>query len=104
MTEIQTPAAVVAPQAHPARSVLGYAMLTALMIVSQIVVFIPAAIFACGIRSGRRVATAAVAIGGALAFLVAMQSGRVPNAAALDTRMAYAYVLGVLLAIAVPAL
>src|SRR4051794_37677462 len=86
------------------RSVAGYAVLVALMLISPLFVFVPAALFQCGIRNGKRVAWPALAIGIALAGLVTVQSAQAPGAATNDVLMAYSYLLALVLAIALPAM
>src|SRR5512140_647607 len=54
------------------RSVAGYGLLLGVMFVSPLFVFVPAAIFHCGIRNRRWAAVAALAIGTALAGLAAL--------------------------------
>jgi hypothetical protein len=84
-----------------ARSVFGYAAVTALMLVSPLFVFIPAALFHCGIRNGR--AASWIAMGGGTLFslpyyiqLASMQQG--------GGRMAYASLAALVLGVGVPAL
>ena len=86
------------------RSVAGYGVLVALMLISPLFVFVPAALFQCGIRNGKRVVWPAVAIGIALAAFVTVQSAQVPGAAVNDVQMAYSYLLALVLAVVVPAL
>jgi hypothetical protein len=89
------------PFGRQARSVAGYSLLTALMIVSSMVVFVPAALFHCAIRNGRRAAyaTALIAVTVALLYVAAAPAASGPAA-----NMAWAYVTGVALAIAAPSL
>jgi hypothetical protein len=84
------------------RSVAVYALLTALMIITPMLVFfVPAAVFHCAIRNGRR-ATFAMA-GLALAISAAYISGVAPHTAH-PTKMAWAGLAGVALAVVWPAL
>jgi hypothetical protein len=85
------------------RSVAGYGLLLALMFISPLFVFVPAAIFHCGIRNRRWATVGALAIGTALAGLVALQTGHGPTAG-LDALMGYAYLAALVLAVAIPAL
>lgn len=85
------------------RSVAGYGLLLALMFVSPLFVFVPAAIFHCGIRNRRGAAIGALAIGTALAGLVALQTGHGPTARA-DAVMGCSYLAALVLAVAIPAL
>lgn len=57
------------PFGRIARSVLGYSLLTALMIVTGLPVFIPAALLHCALRHGRRPTWAVVATSMAMAGL-----------------------------------
>lgn len=86
------------------RSVAGYALLVALMFVSPLFVFIPAALFACGIRNGRRAALVVLSLATLFASLIAVQSGRAPGATQADALMGYGYLAALALAIGVPAL
>lgn len=89
------------PFGRIARSVLGYSLLTALMIITPMVVFIPAALLHCGIRNGRRAAWAALAV--ALG-LVALYVSAIPAATPDEGKMAWSYLAAVALAIALPAM
>jgi hypothetical protein len=81
------------------RSVLGYSLLTALMIVTPMLVFVPAALLHCAIRNGRRAAWAALVLGVALASLYV---AAVPAATPDASRLAWAFVAWVVFAIAIP--
>lgn len=85
------------------RSVAGYGLLLALMFISPLFVFVPAAIFHCGIRNRRWATVGAMAIGTTLAGLLALQTGRGP-AAGTDALMGYSYLAALVLAVAIPAL
>ena len=89
------------PLGRQVRSVAAYSLLTGLMIVTSMVVFVPAALFHCAIRNGRRaaIATAVIAVSIALLYIAAA-----PAAAGPAANMAWAYVGGVALAIAAPSL
>ncbi len=87
-----------------ARSVGGYGLLMALMFISPLFVFVPAAIFACGARNRRVAAVVALAIGTAIAALLAVQTGRAPSSTAADAVMGYAYLAALVAGVAVPAL
>ncbi len=50
------------PSGRVARSVAAHALLTVLMVVTSMLVFVPAALLHCGIRNGRRAAWIAAAI------------------------------------------
>lgn len=89
------------PFGRIARSVAGYSLLTALMIITPMVVFIPAALLHCAIRNGRRAAWAALAV--ALA-LVALYVSAIPAGTPDEGKMAWSYLAAVALAIALPAM
>lgn len=86
-----------------ARSVAGYGVGTALMMITPLLVFVPAALFHCAIRNGRRAAWAAFVIASALAGLFFAQVASVSEPAAA-AKMAYASFVAVVLSIALPAL
>ncbi len=92
------------PFGRVARSVAGYGVATALMLISPLLVFAPASLFHCAMRNGRGAAWAA----GALALVLAGISVLVaPSAAAAgpaQVNMAYASFLVVALSIAVPSI
>lgn len=83
------------------RSVLAHVLLTTMMVVTQLLVFVPATLFHCGIRNGRRAAwltgIVALAIGAALIAAV-------PAATADHVRMAWAELAAVALAVVLPSL
>ncbi len=83
------------------RSILGYSLLTALMIVTPLLVFVPAALFHCAIRNGRRAAwaTLLVAVGLACLYVASM-----PPSQAAALKMAWTYVAGVALGVALPSM
>lgn len=85
------------------RSILGYSLLTALMIVTPLLVFVPAALFHCAIRNGRRAAWATLlaAIGLACLYVVSMPPS---PAQVVAVKMAWTYVAGVALGVALPAM
>ena len=89
------------PAGRVVRSVIGYSLLTALMIITPMVVFIPAALLHCAIRNGRRAAWMTLAFAGAL---VALYVSAVPAGSAAEARMAWSYLAAVALAIALPAM
>ena len=65
-----------------ARSIAGYSLLTALMILARMPVFVPAALLHCAIRNGRRAAWAVLVLAVALAALCA---AAVPMVARAET-------------------
>ncbi|MFL6248107.1 MAG: DUF2232 domain-containing protein [Thermoanaerobaculia bacterium] len=81
------------------RSVGMYALLTALMIITPILVFVPAAVFHCAIRNGRR---ATVAMAGLALAIAALYVSAAHSAQTLT--MAWSALAGVALAVVVPAL
>lgn len=89
------------PLGLQARSVAGYAVLTALMIVTPLLVFVPAALFHCALRNGRRAAWAAMVLALVIASLYVSS---VPAAAPETAAMAWSFLGAVALAIASPTL
>lgn len=83
------------------RSVAGYSLLTALMIVTPMLVFVPAALLHCAIRNGRRAAWAVLLLALTVASLYAMS---VPAGAPDAQNMAWSYLAAVALAVALPAM
>lgn len=83
------------------RGVVGYGLMTALMIVTPMIVFVPAALLHCALRNGRRIAWAALILAAGLA---ALYIGGIPGSASGDARMGWGYLAGVLLAVAIPAM
>ena len=86
------------------RSILGYAILAGLMLVSPLFVFLPAALFHCGIRNGRRAAWFVLAAGAALAALIAAPAAHAANASASDAHMSLAYLLALVAGVGIPSL
>jgi Predicted membrane protein (DUF2232) len=87
------------PFGRVVRSVIGYSLLTALMILTAMPVFVPAALLHCAIRNGRRVAWSALGIAVLLdALLVVLPA----SAATAD--MAWSLLAVVTLAIALPSM
>jgi hypothetical protein len=89
------------PAFRTARTVIGYGVATALMLVSPLLVFAPASLFHCAIRNGRRAAWAAFAVATALAGLYFAQVANVSGPAG---NMAYASFAAVMLSVALPAM
>jgi Predicted membrane protein (DUF2232) len=82
------------------RSVIGYSLLMALMIMLRVPVFVPAVVLYCGIRFGTR--SAAVALFAAtLISTVSVAFGGYPQDV---TRFAYAFAIGAALTLGAPAL
>jgi hypothetical protein len=83
------------------RSMAGYTILAALMVISPLVVFMPAALFHCGIRNGRRAAWTLLVLASAAVALVAWPAAHAASVS--DAWLSYAQLLGVILSIGVPA-
>jgi hypothetical protein len=84
-----------------ARGVIGYGLLTALMMVTLMVVFVPAALLHCALRNGRRIAWAALAVA---AVMASLYFAGVPGSSPDTAKMAWGYLAGVILAVALPAM
>jgi len=83
------------------RSVLAHMLLTTLMIVTGLLVFVPAVLFHCALRSGRRAAWLTGIVAMAIAcFFVAAIPAPDPN----QTRMAWAELAAFGLAVVLPSL
>ena len=91
------------PAMRSTRLAVGYGVATALMLVSPLLVFAPAALFQCALRNGRRVTWGAFAVAVILTGLYFMQVASVSSADAAS-RMAYASLAAVILSIALPAM
>ena len=89
------------PFGRQVRSVIGYALLTALMIVTPMLVFVPAALLHCAIRNGRRAAWAVLVLSLAITSLYA---AAVPATEPDAQKTAWSFLLGVALAVALPAM
>ncbi|HEV7920181.1 MAG TPA: DUF2232 domain-containing protein [Thermoanaerobaculia bacterium] len=93
------------PFGRMARSVAGYTLLTGLLFVTPLVfVFVPAALFQCALRNGRRAAWLVLLLATGLAALSIFQLTQVPAVHPDDVKMMYAELLGLVLAVAVQAL
>jgi hypothetical protein len=90
------------PLGRVVRSVAGYGFATALMMVSPLLVFVPAAFFHCALRNGRRAVYAAAAISVALVGLYFAQAANVSTGPARN--MAYASFAFLVLSVVVPSL
>lgn len=84
-----------------ARSVIGYGLLVALMFVTPLLVFVPAALIHCAIRNGRRAAWAAL---GVAVVIAAVYVGSVPSVQPDVVKMAWSFLAGVFFAVAVPSM
>ncbi len=89
------------PSGRPARSVLGYSLLTALMIVTPMPVFVPAALLHCAIRHGRRVGWAVLIV----SVLLVIAFGAATQAETRDLQyMTWTSLAAVVLTAAIPAM
>lgn len=91
------------PFGRVVRSVAAYGVMTALMMVSPLLVFVPAAFFHCAMRNGRRAALGAAAIAIALTGFYFAQAANVSTSDAARN-MAYASYAFLVLSVAVPSL
>jgi hypothetical protein len=90
------------PFSRVVRSVAGYGVATALMLVSPLLVFAPASLFHCAMRNGRFAAWTAAILATALAGVYFAQ---VANATApSDAKLVYTSFIGIALSIAVPSM
>jgi predicted membrane protein DUF2232 len=87
-----------------ARYVVGYAILIAVMFVSPLFVFLPAVLFHCTIRNGRRIAWIGLFIGAALAGGVVIAGANSPQVTLAEANMSVAYLVGLILAVALPSM
>ncbi|GAC1394923.1 MAG: hypothetical protein NVSMB68_11550 [Thermoanaerobaculia bacterium] len=94
----------VQPFARVARSVAGYGVATALMLISPLLVFAPASLFHCAMRNGRNAAWAAGALALVLAGICVFVAPSATSAGPAQVNMAYASFLVVALSIAVPSI
>jgi len=92
------------PFGRIARSVAGYGVATALMLISPLMVFAPASLFHCAIRNGRRAAWAAGALALVLAGICILVAPAAASAGPSQVNMAYASFLVVALSIAIPSI
>lgn len=87
------------PSGRQVRSVVGYSLLTALMIVAGIPVFVPAALLHCAIRNGRRAAWTVLVL---VILVLSLYGAAVPATAPDTQKMAWSYLGAVALALALP--
>lgn len=92
------------PFGRQVRSVIGYSLLTALMIVTPMLVFVPAALLHCAMRNGRRAAWAVLVLSLSLAALFYAASAAAPGTAPEAAKTAWSYLAGVALAVTLPAM
>jgi len=90
------------PFARTLRSVAGYAIITAVMLISPLFVFLPAALFYCGLRHGRRIALIALTLGAILAALLAVPAAQQTSTAAAN--MTLGYLVALILGVGLPSL
>ncbi len=83
------------------RSIAAHVLLTTTMLVTDLLVFVPATLFHCALRNGRRAAWATAVVAFSIA---ALYSAAVPGVEPQALRMFQAGLLGIALAIALPAL
>jgi hypothetical protein len=86
------------------RSVFGYALLTALMFLTPLFIFLPAALFHCAIRNGRRAAWIALLIGSAIGIGLGSLAAIQPGAAAGNARLDVAFLIATFMSLALPAM
>jgi hypothetical protein len=86
------------------RLVAGYAILIAVMLVSPLFVFLPAALFHCVIKHGRRIAWIALFIGALLAGAVVLAGANAPQVTRAESSTSVAYLVALILAVALPAM
>ena len=87
------------------RQIAGYAILIAVMFVSPLLaIFLPAALFYCAVRNGRRNSWIALFIGAALAGAIVVTGANSPAVTMAEANMSLAYLVGLILAIALPAM
>lgn len=93
------------PFGQMARSVFGYVLLLALTFFPPMFVFLPAAVFHCGIRNGRRATWVALALGATIGIgLAAVTVAHQPGVTVAELRLAYASLAGELFTLALPAM
>ena len=86
------------------RQLAGYSILTAVMFVTPLFVFLPAALFHAGIRYGRRLAWSALPIGAFLAALLAIPAAQAAGTTSAEAQSSFAYLLALVLGIGLPSL
>jgi Predicted membrane protein (DUF2232) len=81
-----------------------YALVAALMLVTPLLVFLPAVLLHCGIRNGRRAAWVLLPLAAALALVLLLPGAMSPQATPAMAYGSYAFLIGLVLAVGVPAL
>ncbi len=84
------------------RSVAGYGVATALMLVSPLLVFVPASVFHCAMRNGRFAAWMAAIIATGLSGLYFAQVASATAGA--QVKLVYSSFIGIVLSVAVPSM
>lgn len=84
------------------RSVIGYSLMTALMIMASLPVFVPAALLTCAIRNGRRVAWAVLVLTVTIVTLYAL--GAPPEKSPDLQKLFWSTMAGMVLMIALPSM
>lgn len=92
------------PFGRLAWSIAGYALLLSLMLITPLFVFVPAAIFHCGLRNGRMATLVSVVAAAIVAWVVAVQTAHAPGISVADTMMGYAYVIALVVSVAIPSI
>lgn len=90
--------------ARVTRSVLGYALLVTLMFVSPLYVFVPAALFACGIRNGKAATFGVIAFSTLAVWIVHVFAVRLPGVTPPDAMLDLASIFTLVAALSLPAL
>jgi len=86
------------------RHIAGYAILIAVMLVSPLFVFLPAAIFHCTIRNGRRATWISLFLGAAIAGGVVAAGANSPQITSAEAHMNVAYLVALILSVALPSM
>jgi hypothetical protein len=92
------------PAGKVVRSIAGYGLLAALMLLTPLFVFTPAVLLQCGVRNGRRGAWISFVIAAILVAAIEIPSAHVPGIPATDVKLTYAFLAARLLALALPSL
>lgn len=105
-TSLQNEPAVIAGRSvgRFLRYIGGYAILIAVMLISPLFVFLPAALFHCIIRNGRGITWISLFLGTALAGLLVIAGANTPQVTAAEANMSLAYLVALVLAVALPAM
>lgn len=106
MTDVTLPGtdAPVRSLGKRAGSTALYALLAALMLVTPLLVFLPAVLLHCGIRNGRRASWIVLFVSTALALLLVIPGAAAPGTTPAQAHSGFAALYGAVLAVGVPAL